>query len=153
VAYMTGYQYAPLHGGIGLPGLGDADLLLCAARAGDVNLDGQITAADYAQLDAAYLLHPDAGNTWLDGDSDYDGRITAADYAAIDAAYLASGSAQAAGMMGSHRLMLGVAYQEALGARLAMVPEPGTLALLAGGLAWGLRRRGEHSRQDSRRGN
>ncbi|MEI8197795.1 MAG: dockerin type I domain-containing protein, partial [Phycisphaerae bacterium] len=59
--------------------------------AGDADRDGQVTAADFAQIDASWLQvqggTANSGFTWLRGDFDYDGQITANDFAIIDNAF------------------------------------------------------------------
>jgi hypothetical protein len=117
---------------------------------GDTTLKGYVNATDFAQIDAAYLLHPNSGNTWINGDSNYDGKIDASDYARMDAGYIASQKggdlandpflARDAGLLG-----LSVADYSALVSgqmNAALVPEPASLGLLAlGALGCLVRRR------------
>jgi hypothetical protein len=95
--------------------------------AGDADLDGKITAADYAVIDwyASHGVTGGATQGWMTGDFDLDGKITAADYALID--YAAS---HQSGLLGGAGGMSSMA-----------VPEPATLALLALGAAAMITRR------------
>ena len=73
--------------------VGPNDVVVKYTWAGDINLDGHVTATDFAQLDASYLKHiynggtSDPKPTWLQGDLNYDGKIDASDYAIINHAY------------------------------------------------------------------
>jgi hypothetical protein len=84
LGYMYASSYTALHPGqsFSSQSFQPNDVFVKYTYVGDANLDGQITAADYAQLDAGYLLHQPA--SWLTGDFNYDGKIDAQDYALID---------------------------------------------------------------------
>jgi autotransporter-associated beta strand protein len=145
LGYMTGSNYLALHPDATFDGVAvlPTDILLKYTYVGDFNFAGQITAADYAQLDASYLLHPTSGNTWMSGDLNYDGQITATDYALIDAAYSAQSPQLAAAMIAQHTIVYGDAYTQALAElTLSTVPEPASLSLLvlAAPLLWRRRR-------------
>jgi hypothetical protein len=62
----------------------------CPINSRATTLKGYVNVSDFAQIDAAYLLHPNSGNTWINGDTNYDGKIDASDYARMDAGYIAS---------------------------------------------------------------
>jgi hypothetical protein len=85
--------------------------------AGDADLDGQVTGADYDLIDYTWLTNGGEGsafasNPWYSGDFNYDGVVNGADYDLIDYVWLTFGGPSTA------------------------LPEPGTLVLLAlGGLA------------------
>jgi hypothetical protein len=78
---------------------------------GDANLDGQVAFNDYQLLEAGYGLP----GTWATGDFNLDGMVTFADYQLLEVAY------------GTH---VGGGGAKGGGAKLAPVPEPGTLGLL-----------------------
>ena len=82
-----------------------AEVLARYTYYGDSNLDGDVTLADYA------LFGTGAG--WYHGDFNYDGVVDTADVALINASYYALHGEQAPPVM----------------------PEPGTLSLLAAGVA------------------
>ncbi len=71
------------------------DTLVKFTYFGDTDLDGVITAGDYANIDLAFAhqqtLGPQTG--WANGDFDYDGSITAADYSLMDSAFAAQSGA------------------------------------------------------------
>ena len=56
--------------------------------AGDADLDGRITANDFALTDAGFLF---GGTTWANGDFDYSGTVTIFDKAIIDNDFLNQG--------------------------------------------------------------
>jgi T5SS/PEP-CTERM-associated repeat protein len=133
---LSGANYLALHAGSPLldgQTVLPTDVVVKYTYLGDLNLDGAITASDYAQIDAAYLLHPNSGNTWINGDLNFDGKITAADYALMDNAYAHRNAALAATMIALHTQEFGAPYTSALAA--AAAPEPASLSLLALGAA------------------
>jgi len=97
-----------------------SDVQIMVTMPGDVDLDGDVDFADYNKVLADF----NAGMTgayWADGDFNYNGVVDFADYNTT-LSYFNLGAAM-------------VALPELGGPRgLAGVPEPGTLALLAGGL-------------------
>jgi hypothetical protein len=99
------------------------DVVVKYTYAGDANLDGFISSADYDVIDFYYLF-PELADPmgWWNGDYNYDGMISSADYDLIDYAFLFQG-----GTLGG-------------AGDLSAVPEPATLGLLAlGGLGMLLR--------------
>ncbi len=57
---------------------------------GDTDLDGAVTAVDYALIDTAFALQTSIGNPvsgWVNGDFNRNGSIDAGDYALIDLAF------------------------------------------------------------------
>jgi hypothetical protein len=55
---------------------GDPFILIRPTRIGDLNLDGQVTIADFIDLAARF----NSTGTWQEGDLNYDGQITIADF-------------------------------------------------------------------------
>jgi len=112
---------------------------------GDANLDGAITAADYAVIDWYATFGVSGAETmgWMTGDFNLDGRIDASDYALIDwAATFQGGSLGAAGpgLLGLSASFQDAGLEGALGGA-TVVPEPGTLLILCAGAAGFLRSR------------
>ncbi len=112
------------------------DVLVKFTYFGDTDLDGVVTAADYANIDLAFAhqqtLGPQSG--WANGDFDYDGQITAADYSLMDSAFAAQ-----SGTLSGNVYTLSSSLRE-----VTAVPEPSgwLLGMLgAGGLLELCRRR------------
>jgi len=112
--------------------------------AGDTQLNGTVTASDFAQMDANYLLGT-SNLSWLQGDFDGDGKVTANDYALADAGYIAytHNGALADARVAADTARFGAGFTAAYDAALVAegVPEPASLALLGLGAAVLLRRR------------
>jgi hypothetical protein len=90
---------------------------------GDVNFDGQVTGDDYTIIDSNLNTTPAVGLEWLSGDANLDGIVTGDDYTTIDS-------------------NLGLGSGNPLSASsLSVVPEPGSIALIAAPVALGLVRR------------
>jgi len=91
---ISGQQYksAVEHAGTtsfnGLP-LANTDIIVKYTYNGDANLDGRVTANDYAKIDTTFNNEHTAGNIggWFNGDFNYDGKADGNDYALIDAAF------------------------------------------------------------------
>ncbi|MEI8194405.1 MAG: autotransporter-associated beta strand repeat-containing protein [Phycisphaerae bacterium] len=133
IGYLTTDQYDALNGA----SLASGGVVAKYTYLGDVTLDGKITAADFAQIDASYLkgTYSSSGAKWFNGDFNYDGAITSADFAIIDAAYTAQGGPLAAGIVAGDMARFAgtdfaMQYQAALSAA-GTVPEPASLGLLA----------------------
>ena len=102
------------------------DVLARYTYYGDANLDGRVDAADYTRIDAGFLTKLTG---WQSGDFNYDGRVDASDYTLMDNAF----NRQAGGVASPTTSVAG---------RVAAVPEPASLAAVAGvGLLAGRRRR------------
>lgn len=102
-------------------------ILVKYTRAGDLNLDGSISIADYLRIDRA--MTSGASGYW-NGDVTYDGTIDASDFFLMDMNYLDQFASPLAG---------GAAAEAAPG--VGAVPEPGAMAVLALGAMGLLRRR------------
>ncbi|HZZ42722.1 MAG TPA: dockerin type I repeat-containing protein [Tepidisphaeraceae bacterium] len=114
----------------GLP-VDSTSLLTKLTYLGDANLDGKITADDYALLDRSFNKHL-ADAHWTDGDFNYDGVVNAADYLLIDKTVtLQSGTfSPSATLLAQREAQFGDAYVTEL---LTSIPEPSLL--VAFGLA------------------
>jgi hypothetical protein len=111
-------------------------VLLKVTSYGDANLDGTITADDFALIDKGYL----AGlGTWAYGDFDYDGQVTSEDYLLMDRAYAQQTGTLSPSLLAQREGQFGPGYVSAL---VASVPEPAGAVLGAATLlAVGSRRR------------
>lgn len=98
------------------------DVLIMYTYAGDANLSGRISGDDYFQIDAGFSGH---ATGYFNGDFDYSGTIDADDYFIIDRNYVRQTTT----------------YANAPPAGLSVVPEPGTMWLVACGLGMSLGRR------------
>src|SRR5207248_1166757 len=81
------------------PGSGNSVSANCVIAkyvyAGDVNLDGQVNAADYDIANAHLGTTPPLASAWLNGDLDLDGSVDAGDFGILDANVFSSGAAPA----------------------------------------------------------
>ncbi len=83
------------------------DVLVETTWAGDTDLSGTVTLADYLRLDAGYLC----GLTgWANGDFNYDGVVDYRDYALIDYAYAHQSGALAESLLAEHAAEFGTPY-------------------------------------------
>jgi hypothetical protein len=103
-------------------------LQIMATIAGDVDLNGTIDFSDLNYILGDYGM---TGATWADGDVNYDGVVDFSDLNYVLGNY-GSTLPAAVDVAGSHIDAAGLAVLHAHG--LTVVPEPGTIALLAAGL-------------------
>ncbi|MEI8195928.1 MAG: dockerin type I domain-containing protein, partial [Phycisphaerae bacterium] len=128
IGYLTGADFAALNPG-SATGINPTDVVLKYTYLGDINLDGMVTADDFAQLDANYLKHL-SNATWLMGDFNYDGVIDYRDFALANAgltAYLGANSALAQAQMMQYAAFFGQPDRNAL---MTTVPEPASAGLI-----------------------
>jgi hypothetical protein len=102
-------------------------LILKPVPAGDANLDGALSADDYAIIDRSYARAP-ADAYWTDGDFDYDGQVTAADYLLIDRSFSLQTGVPSPDLLARREAQFGPAYVAKL---IASVPEPASCGLWA----------------------
>ena len=114
---------APTFFGVSTPGSNEA--LIRFTYYGDADLNGLVDATDYAFTDAGFF---GAGNHWLLGDFDYSGVVDATDYAFLDAGFFGQGAPFAPSF-------------SAAPIKGGVVPEPGSVGLLAFGVVTFLLRR------------
>ena len=114
---------------------GQPYLLIRLTRMGDVNLDGQVSIADFLTM----ASHFNSTGTWQEGDLNYDGLITIADFIALASNFGTSYSGGAVAIGEGDVAMLSN-FATAHG-----VPEPGMMVVLLVGLAAG-RQGGRRSR-------
>src|SRR5439155_13280427 len=78
---LDGIVDSGLHSGsaIGIAITGD-HVTIRSTRAGDLNLDGQVSISDFLQLASNFNA---SGKTWEEGDVNYDGQVTIADFLAL----------------------------------------------------------------------
>ena len=128
----------------GVTGLTGAEILVKYTYYGDANLDGQVTGADYSQIDNGFA---NSLTGWFNGDFNYDGVVTGADYSLIDNGFANQGAQlrPPGDAFGSELLTLADPMVVSSGgqapAAQAVVPEPGSIALLAAGAVGLLSRR------------
>jgi hypothetical protein len=98
---------------------------------GDANLDGVISADDFALIDRGFALN---SSTWTFGDFNYDGTVTSADYLLIDRVFTQqSGSfSPDAALLAQRESQFGPDYVTNL---LTSIPEPSTPLLAFAGIS------------------
>jgi hypothetical protein len=110
------------------------DLIVAAELAGDANMDGTVNSKDLAIVNSNWLGSPSNGVTnWQVGDFNYDGTVNSKDFALVNGNWLSSSMPLVAGAEGLSAMA--AAGSSLSGGGAEAVPEPGTLALLAAGLA------------------
>jgi hypothetical protein len=115
---------------------GDSHLLIRPTRIGDLNLDGNVTIADFIDLASNFNVTGTA--TWQEGDVNADGNVTIADFIDLASNFNTSYSGQV--------FPISAADQQTLASFAASagvaVPEPASLSLLGvGALLLSSRRR------------
>ena len=99
---------------------------------GDVNLDGQVTAADYTRMDGGAV----GGLTgWFNGDVNYDGTVDGSDYTLADNAFNRQSVALAAAVVAAGPVASPAAQVA------AVVPEPAAVCGVVAAVALSCRRR------------
>ena len=134
---MTGDIWTALHGGDHTFDGNDINagcVILKYVDAGDADMDGKITATDFAQLDASYLkgTYASGGATWFQGDFNHDGIIDYKDFILIDFNYgKQSPGGLANAIIAADAARFGSAFTSALTGYAGAVPEPASIGLLA----------------------
>jgi hypothetical protein len=110
------------------------NILIRSTRIGDVNLDGNVSIADFLQLAGNFGTVGTA--TWQEGDVNYDNNVSIADFLALAGNFGSSYSGSAAGVSAVD-IQTVANFASSIGADPSVVgsavPEPGTLSLLAVG--------------------
>ena len=124
--------------GIGYSDDGVGATTIKSALFGDADLDGGVSINDFNALAGAF--GQSGGKHWTDGDFDYDGGVSINDFNLLAGNFGQSLPASTENWAG---LLAFAAAHNDLAAFEAVtgVPEPTTLALVAGGLTLGVRRR------------
>ncbi|HZZ43163.1 MAG TPA: autotransporter-associated beta strand repeat-containing protein [Tepidisphaeraceae bacterium] len=114
-----------------------SSILLKYTYAGDANLDGKITADDYALIDRGAAKHL---SSWVYGDFNYDGVVNSADYMLIDKSFALQNGALSPDLLAQREAQFGDVYVSQL---LSSIPEPsiGLGGLIAAASMFGSRRR------------
>jgi hypothetical protein len=115
--------------GLGYAPASAAALLVRSTYLGDANLDGAITADDYALLDKGFAT---GGGFWWQGDFTYDGSVNALDYLLIDRSLALQGGPLSPTFLAGRESQFGPAYVRQL---LMSVPEPSFAGCLVGTVA------------------
>ena len=107
--------------------------ILCT-EFGDVNLDGNVSIADFLQLAGNFGTVGTA--TWQEGDLNYDRNVSIADFLAL-AGNFGSSYTGSSGAVSAADIQTVANFASSIGADPSVVgsavPEPGTLSLLAVG--------------------
>ena len=143
---------APLYTTFDGQTVGASDVLVKFTYYGDALLTGSVTAADYLQIDNGFDSQngPNPLVGWYNGDFNYDGVINGDDYTLIDNAFNTQGSVSVTSTSAGPAEMIAATTDQI--ATPAAVPEPGTLGLLAMGVAGLLmQRQRNHRRSDHTR--
>jgi autotransporter-associated beta strand protein len=116
----------------------DGDILVKYTYFGDALLDGNVTSADYLQIDNGFN-NPLTG--WYNGDFNYDGVVNGDDYSLIDNAYNSQGTAFPTSVSAGPAEMIASDTAQIDSVATPAVPEPTTLGMLGIGAAGMLMRR------------
>jgi uncharacterized protein YkwD len=115
---------------------GDSHLLIRPTRIGDLNLDGNVTIADFIDLASNFNVIGTA--TWQEGDVNADGNVTIADFIDLASNFNTSYSGQVFPISAADQQTL-ASFAASVG---VAVPEPASLSMLAAGALLLLSRRG-----------
>ena len=130
--------------GIGLARIndahGDSQVQIRLTKVGDINLDGNVSIADFLQLAGNFGAIGTA--TWQEGDLNYDGNVSIADFLALASNFGSSYSGETSEFRIQNSDLQTLAnFASSMGIDPAVigsaVPEPGTLSRLALS-GWGL---------------
>jgi hypothetical protein len=116
----------------------DGDILVKYTYFGDALLDGNVTSADYLQIDNGFNNHLTG---WYNGDFNYDGVVNGDDYSLIDNAYNSQGTAFPTSVSAGPAEMIASDTAQIDSVATPAVPEPTTLGMLGIGAAGMLMRR------------
>jgi uncharacterized protein YkwD len=103
---------------------GDSHLLIRPTRAGDINLDGTVTIADFLGLAGNFNS---SGVTWQEGDLNLDGNVTIADFLELAGNFNTSYSGETFPISDFEQQLLST-FAASIG---ASVPEPSAISALA----------------------
>jgi len=132
---LDGITDSNLHAssGVGLAQFAD-NIQVRSTRVGDVNLDGNVSIADFLQLAGNFGTVGTA--TWQEGDLNYDRNVSIADFLAL-AGNFGSSYTGSSGAVSAADIQTVANFASSIGADPSVVgsavPEPGTLSLLAVG--------------------
>ena len=110
-------------------------LVIAAAIPGDAAMSGQVTASDLNTVEGHLGASITPGENWQSGDFAYSGQVTASDVNAVEQHLGANFPAAVSAGNAIQFDGLAAAPQGSAATGVEPVPEPGTLALLAAGLA------------------
>jgi hypothetical protein len=113
---------------------GDAYVLVCPTRIGDLNLDGTVSISDFIEL----ASHFGGVGDWQSGDLNGDGSVTIADFIELASNFGSSYAGEVFPIRAADQGAL-EAFAKANG--VSLVPEPGALAALVAGAGILVRRR------------
>jgi hypothetical protein len=124
-------------------------IVIAYTYAGDTNFDGQISGDDYGTIDFSILVPGASG--YYNGDFNYDGVINGDDYGVIDFTIIAQGAAFPMSDASASSIDVAMLASPAPPAGVSAVPEPASLAVVAGALSCTLLRRRRRSRSSRTR--
>jgi hypothetical protein len=130
--YDSGLAAHP-NSAIGISSVIGIGLVIRPTRIGDLNLDGQVTIADFIDM-ATNFNSTDPFITWQQGDVNYDGAVTIADFIDLAANFNSTYAGTVLPTSENDRALL-ASFASSIGANPAMigsaVPEPASLSLLS----------------------